>query len=86
VTNQVSRFFKSPYYDRDVVQYAEDNKQPAGLLESLSLRSANASSPAFTGPVMVNFPTPRSLKPFLIGYSLDHEVKPAPDPGFISTY
>jgi hypothetical protein len=62
VTNKVSRFFKAPFYDRDVVQYAEDSKQPCGVLEGLTIGTTNISSPAFTGPVMVNFSTPRSLK------------------------
>ncbi|KEF53280.1 uncharacterized protein A1O9_10728 [Exophiala aquamarina CBS 119918] len=47
-------FFKVPYYERDVVQYAQDNQAPAALLENLSIRTSNVSSPGFTGPVMLN--------------------------------
>ena len=63
------RFFKEPFYDRAVAQYAEDTKQPSGLVEILTTRSSSFISPNFTGPVMVSLPTPRSLRIVLIDCS-----------------
>lgn len=68
VSDEVTRFFKVPFYERDVVQYAEDNKAPSALLENLSIGTTNVSSPAFTGPVMVRFPSPCSLEIILINF------------------
>lgn len=34
-----SRFFKAPFYDPKVVEYAEANKQPWSLLETITLTS-----------------------------------------------
>ncbi|KIW24902.1 uncharacterized protein PV07_10585 [Cladophialophora immunda] len=53
VYSNIQSFFKPPFYDRKVVQWTEDNKQPTGLLEGISIGAANFSSPGFTGPVMV---------------------------------
>lgn len=47
------RFFKSPFYDTKVVEYAEANKQPFGLMEIVTLSITDLHSPEFTGPVLV---------------------------------
>ncbi len=44
-----------PFYDRAVVQWTEDNKQPTAVMEEITLPMTNFSSPAFTGPVMVSY-------------------------------
>ncbi|KIW76265.1 hypothetical protein Z517_11011 [Fonsecaea pedrosoi CBS 271.37] len=53
VYSNIQSFFKPPFYDRKVVQWTEDNKQPTGLLEGISIGAANFSSPGFTGPVLI---------------------------------
>lgn len=52
-TDSMVRFFKYPYYDDEILQWTEDNKEPSGWLETLSLRGASLSAPEFTGPVLV---------------------------------
>ena len=52
-TDSVDSFFKYPYYDEEVLQYAEKTKQPSGILENPSIGKTNLSSPAFEGPVLV---------------------------------
>jgi pimeloyl-ACP methyl ester carboxylesterase len=47
------RFFKAPFYDTKVVEYAEANKQPFSLMETITLTITNLTSPAFTGPILV---------------------------------
>ncbi|KAI1629488.1 Alpha/Beta hydrolase protein [Exophiala viscosa] len=53
IYSAIENFFKVPFFDEEVVQWAQDNQQPAALLENLSIGFANVSSPAFTGPVMI---------------------------------
>ncbi|KAL9114737.1 MAG: hypothetical protein Q9227_001416 [Pyrenula ochraceoflavens] len=53
IYSNIEGFFKAPYYDREVVQWAEDNKQPSALMEDISLPMTNFSSPGFTGLVMI---------------------------------
>ena len=50
----MSSFFKAPFYDREVVQWAEDSTQPAALMEEISIQMTKFSSPGFTGPVMLS--------------------------------
>jgi hypothetical protein len=47
-------FFKYPYYEDKVLQWAEEVKQPMGILENLSTGSINFTSPEFEGPVLVS--------------------------------
>lgn len=49
----VNTFFKAPFYDPRVVQYAEDNKQPFSLMEVITLSITDLHSPKFVGPVLV---------------------------------
>ncbi|KAE8447325.1 hypothetical protein EG329_010883 [Mollisiaceae sp. DMI_Dod_QoI] len=49
----VNTFFKAPFYDQKVVEYAEANKQPFALMEVISLSITDLHSPNFTGPVLV---------------------------------
>ncbi|KAH6661673.1 Alpha/Beta hydrolase protein [Halenospora varia] len=49
----IEGFFKAPFYDPSVAQYTEDTKQPSGLVETITVRTTNLTSPDFTGPVMV---------------------------------
>ncbi|KAI9695059.1 MAG: hypothetical protein M1820_008952 [Bogoriella megaspora] len=53
VYSTIELFFKAPFYDRKVAQWAEDNKQPTSLLEDATISITNFTSPVFTGPVMV---------------------------------
>lgn len=55
----LARFFHTPFYDPEVVEYAEANKQPFGLMETITIGLTNFNSPNFTGPVMVShLPSP----------------------------
>ena len=49
----VQRFFKAPFYDTKVVDYAEKNKEPFSLMEVITLSQADLLSPEYTGPVLV---------------------------------
>jgi hypothetical protein len=46
-------FFKEPTYSMDAVQYADNNKEPIGVAELLSISSFNSNATAFQGPVLV---------------------------------
>ncbi|EPE35617.1 alpha/beta-Hydrolase [Glarea lozoyensis ATCC 20868] len=46
-------FFKAPFYDTKVVEYAEANKQPFGLLEVVTLQITDRHSPNYTGPALI---------------------------------
>jgi hypothetical protein len=46
-------FFKAPFYDTKVVEYAEANKQPFALMELITLSITNLTSPDYVGPVLV---------------------------------
>lgn len=62
MTNRASRFFKAPFYDRKVAQYTEDTKQPSGVVETITARATNNTSPAYNGAIMVMIPTLLFLK------------------------
>ncbi|CZR53610.1 uncharacterized protein PAC_03490 [Phialocephala subalpina] len=49
----VNTFFKAPFYDQKVVEYAEARKQPFSLMEIITLAITDLHSPNFTGPVLV---------------------------------
>jgi hypothetical protein len=47
-------FFNGDSYDKDVLRYTEENKQPMAAAEFLSVGLVNPQAPTFTGPVMVS--------------------------------
>ncbi|KAF8861502.1 alpha/beta-hydrolase [Acephala macrosclerotiorum] len=53
VWSNVNTFFKAPFYDQKVVEWAEAHKQPFSLMEVISLSITDVHSPKFTGPVLV---------------------------------
>jgi hypothetical protein len=57
------RFFKAPFYDADVVEYAEENKQPFSLMEVITLSQTELRAPEYTGPVLVLALSPRAKFP-----------------------
>lgn len=54
LTRTRGSFFKAPFYEQKVVEYAEATKQPFGLMEIISLSITDVHSPKFTGPVLVS--------------------------------
>ncbi|ETN44842.1 uncharacterized protein HMPREF1541_09717 [Cyphellophora europaea CBS 101466] len=46
-------FFKYPYYDQEVLQWAEEYKVPSSIVEDLTVRATNTTSPEFEGPVLI---------------------------------
>ncbi|KAH6674319.1 Alpha/Beta hydrolase protein [Halenospora varia] len=46
-------FYKGGSYDKEVLWYSEDNKQPIAIIEFLTLATLPAAALAFTGPTMV---------------------------------
>ncbi|KAK4942066.1 hypothetical protein LTR10_018102 [Elasticomyces elasticus] len=53
IYSNIENFFKVPFFDPEVAQWAQDHQEASGLLETLSVGYVNVSSPAFTGPVMI---------------------------------
>ncbi|KAH8685770.1 Alpha/Beta hydrolase protein, partial [Tricladium varicosporioides] len=46
-------FYKGNSYDKEVLWYSEDNKQPMAIVELLTLGTLPVAAPTFTGPTMV---------------------------------
>lgn len=47
-------FYKGGSYDKEVLWYSENNKQPIAIIEFLTLATLPAAALAFTGPTMVS--------------------------------
>jgi len=53
IWSNANNFFKAPFYDTTVLDYAEKTKTPFALMEIITLGITNLTSPDFTGPVLV---------------------------------
>ena len=51
--HNIPSFFKIPFFDTEVLEYADANKQPFAVMEVVTLSIANLTSPNFVDPVFV---------------------------------
>jgi hypothetical protein len=71
------RFFKAPYYDKALLEWAEEHKTPKAVMGDYTRRATNLTKSTFTGPVMVSVLQWRSLNEALTSL-IDLEVRVTP--------